>query len=123
MGVINVAINGRKLFEWEGIASELWKIEREIVPLAEQHGTNPDAFVHQVIRDLAKRGDSALPLEQGEMVWLMYFVTQTPLDHDHPGHCRDYIELWDFDFDIQYDEQAKTLRADVHATLCDIARA
>ncbi len=123
MGVIGVAINGRKLFEWEGNTSELEKIEREIAIIAEQQRTNPNAFAQAVIRDLDKRGDSALPLEQGEMVWLMYFVTQAPLPADHPGCCRDYIKLWNFDFDIQCDEQAKTLRADVHATLCDIARA
>jgi hypothetical protein len=124
MGTISVAINRKHLFDWEGNAAELEKIEPEIAPIAEQQGTNPEAFAQHVIQDIAKRGDFALPLQQGEMVWLMYFVTQTRLTHpDHPGYCRDYIELWNFNFDIQCDEQAKTLHADVHATLCDIAKA
>jgi hypothetical protein len=104
---INVSINGRKVFDWEGSAAEAAKLDVEMRAIARANGMTPEQLGVSVVHYAVKR-DGLLPKAEstGEMQALVWQMLSQPTDNPKfPGFFRDHIEEWDFNFDLSRDDR------------------
>ena len=94
---ISVKLNGETLFNWEGDASEVAKIEKETARIAKAEGYTVEQIAQTAIMSLNR--DATLFDHPTMMFILALLLTQPSPDKDHPGHIRD-VEACRFAFDI-----------------------
>jgi hypothetical protein len=117
MTIINVSINGNKLFKWEGSAEDAGKLDEAVKELARNNGMTPEQLGDSAAVYVLKSGDFVTQ-SRGEMPILVWMLLSKPTGNpDHPGIFRDYIEVWDFDFDICEGSDAKRIRVGVAARM------
>jgi hypothetical protein len=117
MTIISVSINGNKLFKWEGSAADAGKLDGAVRELARNNGITPEQLGDSAAVYVLKRGDFVTK-SRGEMPILVWMLLSKPTGNpDHPGIFRDYIEAWDFDFDICDGSDAKRIRVAVAARM------
>jgi hypothetical protein len=113
--MINISFDGRKLFDWEGTSAELANVEQEVEQLARLHDQDHQELAEAMAFHMAhQRGFipreagglevSPQELEEGravQMAVVLWWLLEKPTTHpDHPGKFRDYIDVWDFDFNL-----------------------
>jgi hypothetical protein len=115
--MINVSIKGNKLFDWTGNAEEAGLLDEEMRELANDCRVTPEQFASVIVADILKRGglDPQLPGEMPILTWML--LSQSTGNPDLPGSFRDYVETWDFDFDISSYSGSRRLRVEVNATM------
>jgi hypothetical protein len=100
---INVTLEGRLLFEWEGNADDIARIDERVARISQREGYTVEQAAHTALRVL-KRDRSLLENETkfrgAMMVIIVMLLSQQSTHEDHPGRIRDYVDAWDFDFDI-----------------------
>jgi hypothetical protein len=116
--MIKVSLNGRKLFEWKGEPKEAAQIEQDVVKIAALSNENPETLWRKTLVAIAANGGrffSGLP--HAEFMVVISGLLSLPTHHpDHPGRCRDYLKVSNFDFDIKIDpENTKQLEVQVRA--------
>jgi hypothetical protein len=121
MGRINVAFDGKPLFEWEGTTEDLDRMEAPLKRLAEAGHTTVGTFTTSAVILIARHGGFFTQNQQSEMMATIYFLLNQSTEHpDHPGHYRDYLETWDFDFNFHdFDEARKRFSVEVEGALGD----
>jgi len=103
MGIIKVSVGGEPLFEWEGGREEIDNIARQLATIAAPH--DAIKFAKAAAAHLAKAGHFITSRDDVEMVAIIYFIAMQPTTHpDHPGVFRDYLPMWDFEFDLRHIE-------------------
>jgi hypothetical protein len=107
MSLINVAFDGKKIFEWQGNADTLALIGQETTRMANLAHTSPQALWQSTLVGIKQNGGRYFtPNPKAEMMvvtWgLMALPTQNP---DHPGVFGDHLDLWNFDFNIKIDPE------------------
>ena len=115
--MINVAIDGKKLFEWEGDAEAVARINEETTRIARQVEASPQALWQSTLFYIRQnRGHFSTRKPEIEMLILTSGLLSMPTQHpEHPGVFGDYLELWSFDFDIKIDpEDEKRFTVDVN---------
>ena len=120
---INVSVNGNKLFDWTGDAEDAGKLDEVVREVARNNGVTPEQLGYSTVHYVLKHGGFNPQSDGGEMPILVWALLSRPTEHpDHPGFFRDYVEAWDFDFDISSDDLKKGFRVEVTAEF-DGARA
>jgi hypothetical protein len=108
MSLINVAFDGKKIFEWQGNADTLAQINQETTRMAKLAHTSPQALWQSTLVGIKQNGGryfTANPkAEMLVVTWgLMALPTHRP---DHPGVFGDYLDdPWNFDFNIKIDPE------------------
>jgi hypothetical protein len=116
--MINVAFNGKKLFEWEGDADAVERIEDAVLKMAKIADVTPADASQAAMGEIARTGGFATSNPQAEMMVVLWTLISLPTKYpDHPGFIRDYIELWDFDFDISNDVNPRKFVINYNAKL------
>ena len=99
---ISVTINGIGLFEWTRTAAEVGNIDGWVRALARDKGVTPELVAQRALVDVLTDGRlRAFTRRDAILLWML--LTQPTHNPDRPGLYRDYIEVWDFDFDISGD--------------------
>ena len=118
---VNVSMDGEKLFNWEGGAAEVAKLDAELTQITKAEGYNPidvaKAALVQIKRNGGLRDSSALRGGEMRFVLLMLMNMESTND-ERPGLIRDYIDVWNFDFDIEV--QNDRCHVNVEAKLGDV---
>jgi hypothetical protein len=119
--MINVAFDGKPLFEWEGTTEELDRMEDPLRQLAKAGHTTVGWLVTTTVVTIAKHGRFFTQNQQFEMMATIYFILSQPTGHpDYPGHYRDYLEVWDFDFNfLDFDEARGRFSVEVEGAIGD----
>jgi hypothetical protein len=68
---INVSINGRKLFDWEGSAAEAAKLDEEMRAVARKGGVTPASLANTVVALVLEQGGIELHGEMPLLVWTL----------------------------------------------------
>jgi hypothetical protein len=103
MGIIKVSVGGEPLLEWEGRGEEIDNIARQLATIAAPH--DAIAFAKATTAHVAKAGYFITQRHDVEMAAIIYFIAMQPTTHpDHPGAFRDYLSMWDFEFDLEHIE-------------------
>jgi len=108
VSLINVAFDGKKIFEWQGNADTLAQINQEATRMANVAHTSPRALWQSTLVGIKQNGGRYFtPNPKAEMLvvtWgLMALPTHNP---DRPGVFGDYLEgPWNFDFNIKIDPE------------------
>jgi hypothetical protein len=110
--MINVSINGNKLFDWEGSAEEAAKLDKEMSELARSGGMTPERLAKCITYNIVQRG--GIEFEDDVPILLWQVLSQPTGDPDYPGLFRDHIDAWDFDFDISRTDD-RSFRINVEA--------
>src|SRR4051794_32339555 len=102
-GMLSVAINGNKLFDWEEEEGAVARIDEEMGRLAARGNITKQALAQSVLLHIVNTGR---PIERADpqiqMMMLTWLVLEMPTTHpDHPGRVRDYVGVWNFDCDIR----------------------
>ena len=113
--IINVAFDGRKLFDWEGEAKKATQIDQDVAHIAALSNESPRALWEETLVKIAANRGRFYSVEMMIVIsGLLSMPTQNP---DHPGRCRDYLETSNFYFDIKIDpENMKPLGVEVRAS-------
>ena len=102
---------------WEGGTAEATKIEKDVSEVAALGDMSPETLWQSTLAKIAANGGwvfSGNP--EPEMMIVIAGLLALPTHHpDHPGHCRDYREVSNFDFDIKNDPQNSTFHINVRA--------
>ena len=99
---ISVTINGIGLFEWTRTAAEVGNIDGWVRALARDKGVTPELVAQRALVDVLTDGRlRAFTRRDAILLWML--LTQPTHNPDRPGFYRDYIEVWDFDFDVSGD--------------------
>lgn len=107
--LINVAFGGSKLFEWEGDAEAVAKIDQEVHRIAKHVAIEPAVLAQSAVLHIGREGGFVTPNRESEMMLVIWMLISQPTGYsDRPGICRDYLEMWDFDFDVTVNAKAKT---------------
>jgi hypothetical protein len=100
---INVTLEGRLLFEWEGNADDVARIDERVARISQREGYTVEQAAHTALRVL-KRDRSLLENETkfrgAMMVIMLMLLSQQSTHEDHPGRIRDYVDAYNLDFDI-----------------------
>ena len=128
MGTVNIAINGRRLFEWEGGPDEIDRTMDAVARLAAKAAVSEMSLTQSAVLHIAQREGRFLPgdgvAQETQMMMLLWFVLSQPTQHpDHPGLYRDYVPVWDFDFNIMPDPSTMTVEIEVLGAFGDIHQA
>jgi hypothetical protein len=99
---ISVTINGIGLFEWTGTATEVGHIDEWVRALARDKGVMPELVAQRALVDVLTYG-RLRTFTRRDAVLLWVLLSQATGHPDRPGVFCDYIEVWDFDFDISGD--------------------
>ena len=99
---VSVTINGISLFGWTGTAAEVGEIGELVRRLARDWGVPPELVAQSAIAGALKNG-RLRTFTRRDAVLLWMLLTQPTHNPDRPGFYRDYIEVWDFDFDVSGD--------------------
>jgi len=103
MGIIKVSVGGEPLLEWEGRGEEIDNIARQLATIAAPH--DAIAFAKATTAHVAKAGYFITQRHDVEMAAIIYFIAMQPTTHpDHPRAFRDYLSMWDFEFDLGHIE-------------------
>jgi len=107
MSLINVAFDGKKIFEWKGNADTLALIDQETTRMAKLAHTSPQALWQSTLVGIKQNGGRYFsPNPKAEMMVVTWGLMALPTHHpDHPGVFGDYIDLWNFDFNIRIDPE------------------
>ncbi len=107
MSLISVTFDGRKLFEWEGTAETLAQINQETTRIAKVAQTSPQALWQATLVGIKQNGGSYFtPKPKAEMMVVTWGLMALPTHHpDHPGVIGDYLDRWNFDFNIKIDPE------------------
>jgi hypothetical protein len=124
--LIKVAFDGKKLFEWEGDADAVARIDEEVSRIAKANDMSPEALSLSIINAIMNNG-GFLKAEGDDVgddynnhetqmmvvIWLLIALpTGLP---DRPGRCRDYLEAWNFEFDVCPGHNDQAFQIDVKA--------
>jgi hypothetical protein len=102
--MINAAFDGKKLFEWEGDAEAVERIDDAVVRIVKHSNVTPEILSQSIIVGIKRNGGFFSPNPDTERMMVVWRVLRSPTNHpDHPGRYRDYIEAWNFDFDFKFD--------------------
>ena len=92
--IINVAFDGRKLFDWEGEAKKATQIDQDVAHIAALSNESPRALWQETLVKIAANRGRFYSVEMMIVIsGLLSMPTQNP---DHPGRCRDYLETSNF---------------------------
>jgi hypothetical protein len=117
MTIISVSIEGEKLFKWEGSAEDAGKLDAAVRELARKNGITPEQLGDSAVVYVLRRGDF-VTRSWGEMPIMTWMLLSKPTGHpDHPGIYRDYVGMWDFDFDVSRGSDPKRIRVAVAARM------
>ena len=107
--MINVAFDGKKLFEWEGDADAVARIDQETRRIARLANISPQSLWQSALVHIDENGRRLFTSNQdAEMMVVTWGLVTMPTKHPvHPGVFGDYLELWDFDFNIVIDPEDK----------------
>ena len=105
--MINVAFDGQKLFNWQGDADAVARIDQETKKIARSFNVSPQGLWQLTLVNIDQNGRRFFTSNrEAEMMIVTWgLVTMPTKNPDHPGVFGDYLELWDFDFDIQIDPE------------------
>jgi hypothetical protein len=106
-----VSINGKKLFGGNADAQVIGQLDEVIGEMARDNGVTPEEIARDGMHAFLKRGGFVpSPDEFWRPLMLMWVLLSKPTDRPVPrGRYRDYVEAWDFNFDIRsyYDEKTE----------------
>jgi hypothetical protein len=107
--MINVAFDGKKLFDWDGDASAVARIDEETTRIAKLANTSPQALWQSALVHINENGGRLFGSNQeAEIMIVTWGLMTAPTQHpDRPGIFGDYLELWNFDFNIKIDPEDK----------------
>jgi hypothetical protein len=107
MSLITVAFDGKKIFEWQGNADTLTQIDQETTRIAKQAHTSPQALWQSTLVGIKQNGGRYFtPNPKAEMMVVTWGLMALPTHHpDHPGVFGDYLDLWNFGFNIKIDPE------------------
>ena len=112
--LINVAFNGKKLFEWEGDADAVARIDAEINRLAKANDVSPEALSYTMLDNITSKGRFLKGGHETQMMILVWTLIGMPTGYpDRPGKCRDYLEAWNFDFDVCHGRNDRAFKINV----------
>jgi hypothetical protein len=105
--MINVAFDGQKLFNWQGDADAVARIDQETKKIARSFNVSPQGLWQLTLVNIDQNGRRFFTSNrEAEMMIVTWgLVTMPTKNPDHPGVFGDYLGLWDFDFDIQIDPE------------------
>lgn len=99
--LINVYVNGQKLFDWACSSGDIARIDRDLASIANSHNLRPEELAESAVRRIVSKGGFFSTVPELEMVCVIYWLLEKPTNQPgRPGRWRDYIELWDFNFEI-----------------------
>jgi hypothetical protein len=102
--LINVAFDGKKMFDWEGDAGAIARIDEEMLRIAKLGNATPSDLSQPTLTGISRNGGFFTPNPQVEVMIVVWTLISMPTgDPDRPGLVRDYLEAWNFDFDIEID--------------------
>jgi hypothetical protein len=108
---VNISINGKQLFGGNANAEAMGELDGVIGEMARDNGVTPEEIARSGMRPFLKRGGFVpSPDEFWRPLTLMWMLLSKPTDRPvPPGHYRDYVESWDFNFDVRtyYDETSE----------------
>jgi hypothetical protein len=109
--LVTVAINGEKLFEWEGNADAVSHIDEAAARIASIGNVTLQALWESVLLNIVRSKGFSSSNPEAEMMLVLWGIISTPTDDpDHPGAFRHYMSAWDFNFDIEIDEGRKRFK-------------
>jgi hypothetical protein len=100
-------MDGEKLFAWEGGANEVAKLDADLTRLSKAEGYEPADVAKAALVEIKRNGGlrASSTAAGGEMGFvLLMLMNMQSTNEDHPGLIRDYIDVWDFDFDIEIED-------------------
>jgi hypothetical protein len=102
---ITVSINGNKLFAWTGDAEDAEGLDEGMKEVARQGPPTLKQIVDRTVAHVLNHGGfgSERWWMQPTLLWML--LSQPTSCPDRPGLYRDYVEAWDFDFDICNDDK------------------
>jgi hypothetical protein len=113
--LIDVSVKGKKLFEWEGDAAAVARIDEEVNRLAKVNDVTTEALAHTLFDNIVNKGSFFEPNKEAQMMIMIWELISLPTGKpDRPGRCRDYVEAWDFSFDISPGRNGQTFEVNVN---------
>jgi hypothetical protein len=105
--MIVVAFNGVKLFDWQGDADALARINEETSRLATAMNITMELLWQSALRQIHNNGGNLFTSnEHAEMMVITWGLLATPTqDPNRPGTFGDYVGLWDLHFDVKIDPE------------------
>src|SRR3989442_12317435 len=104
--LIDVSMNGKRLFEWEGDVDAIARIDNETQRIAEIGNITPQVLWQSALLAIDRHGGGLCsPNPEAEMMVVMWGLISAPThDPNHPGLVRDYLGKQDyFGFNIYVD--------------------
>ncbi|MHC2522793.1 hypothetical protein [Bradyrhizobium diazoefficiens] len=109
--LIKVAFGGKKLFEWEGGPDAIARIDDEALRIAKLGNVSPEALAQSMIRHISRKGGFCAPNSEAEMILVTWLLISQPTNNpDRPGLIRDYLDAWNFDFDIRVNPDGRSFK-------------
>jgi hypothetical protein len=101
------------LFDWEGGVDEIATIDSEINRVAKVGNITLSILAQSIIVMIKRNGKFTVneEFEMTAVIWLL--ISTSTSDPDHPGCFRDYLQAWDFDFDIELDPDDETFEIEM----------
>ncbi|MEH2569861.1 hypothetical protein [Bradyrhizobium sp. AZCC 2289] len=101
--MINVLLNGKKLFHADLVVNDLARIDVETNAMAKDLGVTPLDLWHSVLGQISKNGHRwSTRSKEVEMMVVSWGLLKPPsTDPALSGAYGDYLDMWDFDFDIE----------------------
>lgn len=101
MGMLRVKVSGRETLKWAGGENEVANLEAAFCQIAATRQGAPVSIAAAAVDDFVRNG---LAKDNARAVYgmaVVYFLLQqdtgTP---SRPGRIRDYVAVWDFEFDL-----------------------
>ena len=115
--LIKVAFDGKKLFEWEGDADAVARIDEEMIRIAKLADAKPDDLSQPALAGIMSNGGFSTSNPEAEMMVVVWSLIALPTGlPDRPGRCRDYLEAWNFEFDVCPGRNDRAFQIDVKAS-------
>jgi hypothetical protein len=100
---INVTLDGEPLLNWKGDGDDIARIDERVARISQREGYTVEQAAHTALRTL-KQDRSLIENEtkfRGAMMVIMLMLLSQQSTHgDHPGRIRDYVDVYNLDFDI-----------------------
>jgi hypothetical protein len=116
---ISVSINGYRTFDWEGSAADAGRMDEDVRDWAREAGMTPAQVAQTAVAHVLERVDRGfVPDDMGLIHIFTWMLLSQPTGHpEQPGCYRDYIDTWDFNFDVQDHPDQTTLKISVEGRM------
>ena len=102
---MTLKIEGKVVLTWSADRKSIMKLRRQVEAAAARAGITPDAFAAKLATGfLGKEVAGGSGDRQSRLMTVAYFVLSHDTGRaDRPGKFRDYLPMWDFEFDLHRD--------------------